>query len=296
MGHQRGDTRRLVDGEEIRLVGVVERGALKARLFPKESRPWVSRIVAFPVVVSIVKMSPPRRRRGCRPRTERDVWTKRLPNPAEPTRVPTPVVVLMVSSTCSLVDPHAVRACRPARSRGRPTVGSDRAMKQLPVGRGPAGANAHNAEIRGTRIHRAVDEGGRARHRRVQETGQYEPTMKRSMEVRTFPPSGSRWIMTDDFGASKRKPRLRRRARRRPECRGASPGGQVCWHILARRSWARPSAGTRPSRAPRSARAAGVALRIDRPIDKDAEMHPLVRWQFVGVSPKRSARRFCSPT
>src|SRR5476649_1264046 len=26
----------------------------------------------------------------------------------------------------------------------------------------------------------------------------------------------------------------------------------------------------------------GLLLRIDRPIDKDAEMHPLVRWQFVG--------------
>ena len=26
----------------------------------------------------------------------------------------------------------------------------------------------------------------------------------------------------------------------------------------------------------------GLLRRIDRPIDKDAEMHPLVRWQFVG--------------
>ena len=26
----------------------------------------------------------------------------------------------------------------------------------------------------------------------------------------------------------------------------------------------------------------GLLQRIDRPIDKDAEMHPLVRWQFVG--------------
>jgi UbiD family decarboxylase len=26
----------------------------------------------------------------------------------------------------------------------------------------------------------------------------------------------------------------------------------------------------------------GLLLRVDRPIDKDAEMHPLVRWQFVG--------------
>ena len=27
---------------------------------------------------------------------------------------------------------------------------------------------------------------------------------------------------------------------------------------------------------------AGLLLTIDRPIDKDAELHPLVRWQFVG--------------
>src|SRR5581483_8087854 len=26
----------------------------------------------------------------------------------------------------------------------------------------------------------------------------------------------------------------------------------------------------------------GLLRRIERPIDKDAEMHPLVRWQFVG--------------
>ena len=26
----------------------------------------------------------------------------------------------------------------------------------------------------------------------------------------------------------------------------------------------------------------GLLQRIDHPIDKDSEMHPLVRWQFVG--------------
>ena len=26
----------------------------------------------------------------------------------------------------------------------------------------------------------------------------------------------------------------------------------------------------------------GLLLEIDQPIDKDSEMHPLVRWQFVG--------------
>src|SRR6266849_401291 len=29
-------------------------------------------------------------------------------------------------------------------------------------------------------------------------------------------------------------------------------------------------------------KARGLLLTIDRPIDKDSEMHPLVRWQFVG--------------
>ncbi len=29
-------------------------------------------------------------------------------------------------------------------------------------------------------------------------------------------------------------------------------------------------------------REAGLLLTIDRPIDKDSELHPLVRWQFVG--------------
>ena len=27
---------------------------------------------------------------------------------------------------------------------------------------------------------------------------------------------------------------------------------------------------------------AGLLFRVDEPIDKDAEMHPLVRWQFRG--------------
>jgi 3-polyprenyl-4-hydroxybenzoate decarboxylase len=26
----------------------------------------------------------------------------------------------------------------------------------------------------------------------------------------------------------------------------------------------------------------GLLVRIDRPINKDTELHPLVRWQFVG--------------
>ena len=38
----------------------------------------------------------------------------------------------------------------------------------------------------------------------------------------------------------------------------------------------------------------GLLLTVDRPIDKDAELHPLVRWQFVGGWPRRRARRSCS--
>ena len=26
----------------------------------------------------------------------------------------------------------------------------------------------------------------------------------------------------------------------------------------------------------------GLLVEVDRPIDKDSEMHPLVRWQYVG--------------
>src|SRR5882672_282287 len=36
----------------------------------------------------------------------------------------------------------------------------------------------------------------------------------------------------------------------------------------------------------------GLLLRIDRPIDKDAEMHPLVRWQFVGGLPEEQRKAF----
>ena len=38
--------------------------------------------------------------------------------------------------------------------------------------------------------------------------------------------------------------------------------------------------------------AAGLVTRIDRPIDKDAELHPLVRWQFVGGMPEDKRRAF----
>ncbi len=37
---------------------------------------------------------------------------------------------------------------------------------------------------------------------------------------------------------------------------------------------------------------AGLLLTIDRPIDKDSELHPLVRWQFVGGMPEADRKAF----
>src|SRR5215218_9795028 len=36
----------------------------------------------------------------------------------------------------------------------------------------------------------------------------------------------------------------------------------------------------------------GLLTRIDRPINKDTELHPLVRWQFVGGIPEDERRAF----
>src|ERR671925_2392897 len=38
--------------------------------------------------------------------------------------------------------------------------------------------------------------------------------------------------------------------------------------------------------------AQGLLVRIDRPINKDTELHPLVRWQFVGGLPEEARRAF----
>src|SRR2546423_508564 len=38
--------------------------------------------------------------------------------------------------------------------------------------------------------------------------------------------------------------------------------------------------------------AAGLLVRIDRPIDKDSELHPLVRWQFQGGLDEAERRAF----
>jgi 4-hydroxy-3-polyprenylbenzoate decarboxylase len=36
----------------------------------------------------------------------------------------------------------------------------------------------------------------------------------------------------------------------------------------------------------------GLLVRIDRPINKDTELHPLVRWQFLGGVPEEKRRAF----
>src|ERR1700752_43913 len=38
--------------------------------------------------------------------------------------------------------------------------------------------------------------------------------------------------------------------------------------------------------------AQGLLLRVDRPINKDSELHPLVRWQFQGGLPEDERRAF----
>src|SRR5438552_8321846 len=38
--------------------------------------------------------------------------------------------------------------------------------------------------------------------------------------------------------------------------------------------------------------AAGLLVRIDRPINKDTELHPLVRWQFLGGVAEDKRRAF----
>src|SRR5258707_15895911 len=38
--------------------------------------------------------------------------------------------------------------------------------------------------------------------------------------------------------------------------------------------------------------AQGLLVRIDRPINKDTELHPLVRWQFLGGVPEAKRRAF----
>ena len=42
----------------------------------------------------------------------------------------------------------------------------------------------------------------------------------------------------------------------------------------------------------RALEAAGLLIRVGRPIDKDTEMHPLVRWQFRGGIAERDRKAF----
>src|SRR5437763_17165938 len=63
-----------------------------------------------------------------------------------------------------------------------------------------------------------------------------------------------------------------------------------------------PAGGTRPKAAGRprldlqqhlaDLEAAGLLVRIDRPINKDTELNPLVRWQFIGGVPEHERRAF----
>ena len=41
-----------------------------------------------------------------------------------------------------------------------------------------------------------------------------------------------------------------------------------------------------------TSRRSGLLVRIDRPINKDTELHPLVRWQFLGGVPEDKRRAF----
>jgi 4-hydroxy-3-polyprenylbenzoate decarboxylase len=38
--------------------------------------------------------------------------------------------------------------------------------------------------------------------------------------------------------------------------------------------------------------ARGLLVRVDRPVNKDTELHPLVRWQFIGGFPEEARRAF----
>src|SRR6266404_7758109 len=61
------------------------------------------------------------------------------------------------------------------------------------------------------------------------------------------------------------------------------------------RGTATPSAGGPPSDFQQhlaALEAQGLVVRVDRPIDKDTEIHPLVRWQFQGGLAEDQRRAF----
>src|ERR1051325_7150590 len=60
-----------------------------------------------------------------------------------------------------------------------------------------------------------------------------------------------------------------------------------------------PDSLTRPSRPARDFQEhlallekQGIVVRVDRPINKDTELHPLARWQFQGAIPDDKRRAF----
>src|SRR5580704_3692994 len=83
----------------------------------------------------------------------------------------------------------------------------------------------------------------------------------------------------------------------RPERSWRQPESQVRTAMLdkpadaaAHATKARPALDFQAHLADLEAR--GLLVRIDRPIDKDTELHPLVRWQFLGGIPENKRRAF----
>ena len=62
----------------------------------------------------------------------------------------------------------------------------------------------------------------------------------------------------------------------------------------ARSRSSRPASGDYPDLHTHleALRRRGLLVQIDRPVDKDAELHPLVRWQFVGGLGESERRAF----
>src|SRR5712692_8130523 len=87
---------------------------------------------------------------------------------------------------------------------------------------------------------------------------------------------------------------LSRKAR---ECPGANSNSRCAPPMLdkpvdaaAHATQSEPAADLQSHLADLEAR--GLLVRIDRPIDKDTELHPLVRWQFLGGIPENKRRAF----
>src|SRR5438552_7233408 len=95
-----------------------------------------------------------------------------------------------------------------------------------------------------------------------------------------------------------------RRRRARPTRRPRRLAGSIGWPRSSPRARGRAAeyAGARMTDAKRgyadlhehldALRRQGLLVTVDRPIDKDAELHPLVRWQFVGGLPEQDRKAF----